>query len=286
MQTDVEHCNLLTATPDGAAITIATALTDPRDLLRLARACRRFATKCIAAPATAAAAQQTEMWSFAAEAARQWIASCTDQERGWVPRRGRESWLALMWEVVSLCRALVFGRSHNAISRYEGGARALMSVAGWGHVAGAAASMVVMRAGLHYARFTLVHGVLLCCGVIRPAWNATVGWGAELVPGHWFYRTDDWLRFPGRYPGQTAFEEGDHIGLLLDLDQGSLTVYKNDEWVGVMETPGLSGAYCWAVSTCYPGGMGYTHSPAWYEPFHQGSVRISHSPTGGPQPMA
>jgi hypothetical protein len=43
--------NLLTATPDEAALIIACALNDPRDLLRLARACRRFAIKCIGAPA-------------------------------------------------------------------------------------------------------------------------------------------------------------------------------------------------------------------------------------------
>ena len=41
-------------------------------------------------------------------------------------------------------------------------------------------------------------------------------------------------------------------GLLLDLDQGSMTVYKNDERLGVMAT-GLSGEYCWAVSLCMRG---------------------------------
>ena len=41
--------------------------------------------------------------------------------------------------------------------------------------------------------------------------------------------------------------EGDRIGLLLDLDQGSMTVYKNDERLGVMAATGLSGEYCWAV---------------------------------------
>jgi hypothetical protein len=34
--------------------------------------------------------------------------------------------------------------------------------------------------------------------------------------------------------------------MLLDLDQGSMTVYTNDERLGVMGT-GLSGEYCWAV---------------------------------------
>jgi hypothetical protein len=32
---------------------------------------------------------------------------------------------------------------------------------------------------------------------------------------------------------------GDRIGLLLDLDQGSMTVYKNDERLGVMRASGL-----------------------------------------------
>jgi hypothetical protein len=39
--------NLLTATPDEAALIIAAALNDPRHLLSLALACRRFATKCV-----------------------------------------------------------------------------------------------------------------------------------------------------------------------------------------------------------------------------------------------
>ena len=36
--------------------------------------------------------------------------------------------------------------------------------------------------------------------------------------------------------------------MLLDLDQGSMTVWKNGEQVGVMQPEGLSGEYCWAVS--------------------------------------
>ena len=62
------------------------------------------------------------MWSIVEEAARRRIAVCTDQEQGWVPRRGRESWLGLMWEVESLRRAAVFGRSHEDITLSAGGA--------------------------------------------------------------------------------------------------------------------------------------------------------------------
>eukprot|EP01046_Picozoa_sp_COSAG06_P038611 COSAG06_NODE_4471_length_4220_cov_5.208202_9_plen_40_part_01 len=39
-------------------------------------------------------------------------------------------------------------------------------------------------------------------------------------------------------------EEGTRIGMLLGLDQGSMTVYKDDERLGVVAT-GLSGEYCW-----------------------------------------
>ena len=134
--------NLLTATPDEAAIIIACALTDPRDLLHLTAACRRFFIKCIAAPpppcttaSIGTAAQQAEMWSIAEEAARRWIATeCTDQEQGWVPRRGRESWLGLMWEVESLRRrGAVLGRSHEYITLSEGGSLATMVVNGDGY---------------------------------------------------------------------------------------------------------------------------------------------------------
>jgi hypothetical protein len=47
---------------------------------------------------------------------------------------------------------------------------------------------------------------------------------------------------------QTAKEQGDRIGMLLDLDQGSMTVWKNDVQLGVMQSEGLSGPLCWAAS--------------------------------------
>jgi hypothetical protein len=50
---------------------------------------------------------------------------------------------------------------------------------------------------------------------------------------------------------QRANEPGDRVGLLLDLGQGSMTVYKNDERLGVMAT-GLSGEYSWAVNFVQP----------------------------------
>ena len=36
--------------------------------------------------------------------------------------------------------------------------------------------------------------------------------------------------------------------MLLDLDQGSMTVWKNDEKLGVMQAERVGGPLCWAVS--------------------------------------
>jgi hypothetical protein len=254
--------NLLTATPDEAAIVIACALGSATDLLHLAVACRRFALKCIAAPlsrprgasSSAVAAQELEMWSIVEEVARRWIAGCTDQERGWVPRRGRESWLGLMREVEVLRKAAVFGRSHEEMTLSEGGAQATM---GDGDRLHTAASKAVMRAGRHYAQFTVVSFSLMCFGVIRPGWDVEGGHDAIRGDGHCFYATF-WggYCFPSghNWEGmQGAEEEGDRIGMLLDLDQRSMTVYKNDERLGVMGT-GLSGEYSWAVGVIGEGG--------------------------------
>eukprot|EP01046_Picozoa_sp_COSAG06_P060891 COSAG06_NODE_13134_length_1289_cov_1.415126_2_plen_110_part_01 len=105
---------VLDAATDDTLLAIAVALPTSADLLRLALTCRAAAQRfyCTATSyssgsgsavpsasgGTAAAAQHAQQgaWSIIQEAARQWIATCTDQEQGWVPRRGRESWLGLM----------------------------------------------------------------------------------------------------------------------------------------------------------------------------------------------
>eukprot|EP01046_Picozoa_sp_COSAG06_P023010 COSAG06_NODE_1811_length_8317_cov_7.969944_9_plen_181_part_01 len=180
------------------------------------------------------------MWSIAEEVARRCIGTCTDQEQGWVPRRGRESWLGLMWEVESLRRGAVLGRSYGLITVSEGGSMATRG--GVDYSNRVAASKVVVRAGRHYAQFTVVSGYMFF-GVIRPGWDVEGGQHAYLVDGHCFYSTWDGRRWPSGHDWEAmrpAHEEGDRIGMLLDLDQGTMTVYKNDERLGVMAT-GLSG---------------------------------------------
>ena len=77
-------------------------------------------------------------------------------------------------------------------------------------------------------------------GVIQPGWEVEGGENAYNVDGHCFCDT-----YGFRHPGdrtwegrQTAKEQGDRIGMLLDLDQGSMTVWKNDVKLGVMAAEG------------------------------------------------
>ena len=240
--------NLLTSTPDEAALAIACALLTARDLLSLRLSCRRFNIRCIADGGGGSAASAAELLCIVEVAAWRWLAGCSEQERGWGPRRDLESWLGLMHEVGLLRMPLVFGRAHADFTLSEGGAVATLMGA-WGGWR-AAAGKVVMRSGRHFASFTVVSGVCMLFGVIRPGWDVEAGANAHTVDGHCFYRTLDGARNPGNqdWEGtQGAQDQGDRIGMLLALDQGSMTVWKNDARLGVAQAERLSGEYCWAV---------------------------------------
>ena len=125
-----------------------------------------------------------------------------------------------------------------------------------------------MRSGRHFAQFTVLEGPFLFFGVIRPGWDVeaqgTSPWrgtgerGADAYDedGHCLYAAYQGHGFPGNHRSddgyewegkQNAREPGDRIGMLLDLDQGSMTVYKNDVLMGVMVAEGLTGPLCWAL---------------------------------------
>ena len=239
---------------DDTLLHIASFLANPRDLLRLQLTCPRFAAKVIAAPSVigggggADGPAAAEMLSIPEEAARRWVAGCSEQERGWVPRRELESWLGLMHEVEELRLPLAFGRSHATVTLSENGALATRTAGGGWRTA---ASKVVMRSGRHFAQFTVVAGRDMSLGVIRPGWDVEGGVDAPAVDGHCFHNTYDGSRWPdySDWEGKQATrEQGDRIGMLLDLDQGSMSIWKNGERLGVMQAEGLTGPLCWAVS--------------------------------------
>jgi hypothetical protein len=230
-----------------------------KDLVRLQLTCSRFAVK-VTIPAilssggeAAVAAAAPEMLSIPEEAARRWVARCSAQERGWVRWRGHESWLWAMHEVVVLRLPLVFDRAHAIIALSENGMVATRSEAADYTTGGykSAVSKVVMRSGCHYAQFTVEGGRDMRLGVLRPGWDVV---GDERLSEHGgdctFYSTfhgncepryTDWKGM------SNAREQGDRIGMLLDLDQGSMSVWKNDEKMGVMVAEGLSGPLSWGI---------------------------------------
>ena len=142
---------------------------------------------------------------------------------------------------------LVFGRGHAFVTLTENGAVATLN-----HDSArlrTAASTVVMRSGCHFAQFTVVSGESMMFGVLRPGWDVEGGADAYTVDDHCFYGTGGRC-FPSGHSWEgshEAREQGDRVGMLLDVDQGSMTVWKNDVKLGVMVAEGLSGPFCWAV---------------------------------------
>jgi hypothetical protein len=164
-----------------------------------------------------------------------------------VPRRGEESWIGLMREVRLLRQAPMFAQSHKDIVLSDCGSRATCGKQNdfdWC----TAASEQVMRAGCHSAQFTLLSGSC-AFGVIRPCYKVDDGHGAPWIEEHCFYDTTDGECLPGRqdWVGMQSATPGDRVSMLLDLDKGSMAIYKNGKWLGVMVGSGLGGEYCWAV---------------------------------------
>ena len=95
----------------------------------------------------------------------------------------------------------------------------------------AAASTAVMMSGRHFAQFTKLAGNNMKFGVVGSDWDVEGGMNSYNIDGHCFYQTFDGRRFPGSTDcegQQPARQHGDRIGMLLDLDQGSMTAWKHD----------------------------------------------------------
>ena len=56
------------------------------------------------------------------------------------------------------------------------------------------------------------------------------------------------------WEGMEGITTGDILGMLLNLDEGTLTVYKNNRRLGVMKD-GLSGPYCWYAAVFQRGSV-------------------------------
>ena len=134
----------------------------------------------------------------------------------------------------------------------------------------------IMMAGKHYALFEACHGMSLSVGVMRPGeamqsahgipllssfyqnftqrkgseqYNNTVNCCLYFAGGDGSCLSHDWeSEFSEQnWEGMEGLSPPYKIGMLLDLDEGTLSVYNNGRRLGVMKR-GLAGHYCWVVS--------------------------------------
>ncbi|EJK57260.1 hypothetical protein THAOC_22718, partial [Thalassiosira oceanica] len=141
----------------------------------------------------------------------------------------------------------------------------------------AVSSSNVMKSGAHYAEFLFTGAPYF--GIVRPMPGLDAGAyqnGFDFFESRFYsdflaQRSDDWgdsnvhaCEFScgdgemcwtdwddddieEEWEGRESCQSGDTVGMLLNLDEGTLTVYKNNRRLGVMKD-GLSGPYCWSAS--------------------------------------
>ena len=220
-------------------------------------------------------------WSLVEEVARQAVCSrASDDEISRLPRyvSGKMTWLSILYRFE---RPLVFDVLLGGDIEYRHGDES--TVCGTGKCCIAVSSGYVMRSGSHYAQFKFISGEPFI-GIVRPMPGLDAGAyndSCRFVGIRRFYsdflaqRSDDWgngnvhafeyQSIDGyahwtdwdleaeeeeederwaHWEGIDTCGSGDTVGMLLNLDNGTLNVYQNNRHLGEMED-GLSGPYCW-----------------------------------------
>ncbi|EJK53384.1 hypothetical protein THAOC_27196 [Thalassiosira oceanica] len=229
--------------------------------------------------------------SMTEEVARRIYESASDEEKAMLPRHDGEGWIELCHHLLMLRVRLTFDQIIGSnVEYHEGDMAALRTMMGTNGLANDSSAICgnhIMRAGKHWATFILGGEDLghRSVGVIRPlpGWDQrtleefhpinsrywadlrrerTTKWGGNVHfcyfcrnTGQCYY--SNWEGYP-----QISFWEGvdeydmriHKLGLLLDLDSGTLSVYQNGQKVGTLKD-GLAGVYCWIASFVVSGKM-------------------------------
>ncbi|EJK77230.1 hypothetical protein THAOC_00952 [Thalassiosira oceanica] len=246
---------------------VASFVGASRELLNLALTCKFFGWRQPGAALD---------WSLAEEVARQAVLSGQNDIKGvrlTLPQyvRGRKTWLSILHESEDPLKFdTLFGCEHQNRNRKS----VRLTDTGMGYST-AVASNYVMESGTHYAEFQIISGSPEI-GIVRPMpdlhpdrfangrfdffersfytdflsqtsgeWDDNVhacqySCGDGILCWTDWERAEDWEDWEGREDCCS----GNTIGMLLNLDEGTLTVYKNNRRLGVMKD-GLSGSYCW-----------------------------------------
>ena len=227
--------------------------------------------------------QKTESISLMEVAARTVLHNkWTDHEKNALPRSGDESWIGIYQEFLKLFRLpLQFDKLVGQCIDYVGSSDKT-TVCSTGHHTGTAICSNIMRVGKHSVSFNVINqsgasGILI--GIMRPTtkditsmehchpvahdlsmfslrdyeslYNNNVDccllstFNGRAFCKRWkvHSQTDinDW---EGKEETrETSFK----IGMVLDLDEGTLDLYKNGRRLGTLMS-GLVGEYCWVVS--------------------------------------
>lgn len=183
--------------------------------------------------------------SVVEESARRWVLG--RQPKGRVVPRDSKSWLRRMYEIqVSPTRFVQAAEQVIALS--DNGAVATVTARYTSRFRTAASSLLV--GDKHYAVFTIERGCNLYVGVVTERCDVRHGSMAHDNVGNCFICVTSGKCYPGNsdWLGRRPIKEGDRVGLLLDTTDGTLGVFVNRVFCGVMMESGLRGRYRWAVS--------------------------------------
>ena len=262
------HYGHLTRLDSDLITQVASFVGTSHQLLDLALTCKSFGSR---QPGSGMG------WSLAEEVARQVVCSGQNDIEGaritlspYV--RGTTTWLSILHETENRLKFdTILGRGIEHRSRIRS------TVHGCGGFTGTAiANNYVMVSGLHYAEFMITGDPHI--GIVRPIPNLDPDrfvdgsfhfFQYRLRPDFLAQKANEWCAgdvhaceyFCGNgtmnwtnwddiednlldWEGREGSRSGDTVGMLLNLDEGTLTVYKNKRCLGVMRG-GLSGSYCW-----------------------------------------
>ena len=246
---------------------ISSFLGTSRELFSLALTCKSFGRR-----------QPTSglSWSLADEVARQAVcSSATDAEMSRLPQYvigSTATWLSVLH---SFEHPLFFDVLLGGYIGHRSGDESKVHGTDGDYHCTAVSSTYALTSGVHYAEFQITGSP--CIGIVRPMPSLDpdeyvdecyfIG-DEDWYPDFLAQRSDSWsdgdvhacdyFSRTGRmswtnwddethslnWDGMEVCESGDTIGMLLNLDDGTLTVYKNNRRLGVMKD-GLSGSYCW-----------------------------------------
>ncbi|KAL7524385.1 hypothetical protein ACHAXR_001777 [Thalassiosira sp. AJA248-18] len=198
------------------------------------------------------------------EASRRRISGAkNDLENPWrssdlITIRGEESWMAVDHRLHLLQSSLAFSRIIGSAISYVNDDITHVQAKRSTVASTVAICQEIMKSGRHYAEFTVTQHGVITIGIIRPIHD----WPNRKLNLKEYKTYCSELNGQGGYSGHVHqfnwnndgfLNDGDVIGMILDLDEGTLTVYKNGIRLGVMiRSRGLAGHYCWAVTMkCY-----------------------------------